>query len=65
MKALIFVEKKDGSPVGAKNAAQIEGPEKADASVTAAFLAAGIKKIEGPSESWSARVSPQESAPAL
>ena len=32
--------------VGAKNAAQIEGPEKADASVTAAFLAAGIKKIE-------------------
>ena len=37
---------KNSLAVGAKNAAQIEGPEKADASVTAAFLAAGIKKIE-------------------
>ena len=39
---------KNSLAVGAKNAAQIEGPEKADASVTAAFLAAGIKKVFDP-----------------
>ena len=37
---------KNSLAVGAKSAAQIEGAEKADASVTAALLAAGIKKIE-------------------
>ena len=37
---------KNSLAVGAKNAAQIEGAEKTDASVTASLLAAGIKKIE-------------------